>query len=67
VFGPDEIARVALNQRTARDPESPVRMNQDRIAVDGALAQDGIVAMSGLTAQIPDREWLPLAKEFFLS
>ncbi len=26
-----------------------------------------IVVLSGLTAQIPDREWLSLAKEFFLS
>jgi len=33
----------------------------------GALAQDGGVAMNDLSAQIPDQEWLPLAKEFFLS
>ena len=33
----------------------------------GALAQDGGVAVDNLTAQIPDQEWLPLAKEFFLS
>jgi len=25
------------------------------------------VAMNDLSAQIPDQEWLPLAKEFFLS
>ncbi len=30
-------------------------------------AQDGGVAMDNVTAQIPDQEWLPLAKEFFLS
>jgi len=33
----------------------------------GALAQDGGVAMDDLTNQIPDQDWLPLAKEFFLS
>jgi glycine cleavage system H protein len=33
----------------------------------GALAQDGGVAMDDLTAHIPDVEWAPLAKEFFLS
>jgi glycine cleavage system H protein len=33
----------------------------------GALAQDGGVAMNDLTAHIPDAEWAPLAKEFFLS
>jgi glycine cleavage system H lipoate-binding protein len=33
----------------------------------GALAQDGGVAVNDLSAQIPDQEWLPLAKEFFLS
>jgi 23S rRNA pseudouridine2605 synthase len=32
--------RVTLNERTVRDPESPVRLPQDRIAVDGSpLAQ----------------------------
>jgi glycine cleavage system H protein len=33
----------------------------------GALAQDGGEAVNDVTAQIPDQEWLPLAKEFFLS
>jgi hypothetical protein len=33
----------------------------------GALAQDGGVAVDDLSVQIPDQEWLPLAKEFFLS
>ena len=37
------------------------------MAFAGALAQDGGVAMNDLSAQIPDQEWLPLAKEFFLS
>jgi len=37
------------------------------LALAGALAQDGGVAMDDLSAQIPDQEWLPLAKEFFLS
>jgi len=33
----------------------------------GALAQDGGVAMNDVTAQMPDQDWDPLAKEFFLS
>ncbi len=37
------------------------------LAFAGALAQDGGVAMNDLSTQIPDQEWLPLAKEFFLS
>jgi len=37
------------------------------MAFAGALAQDGGVAMNDLSAQLPDQEWLPLAKEFFLS
>jgi len=37
------------------------------LAMAGALAQDGGVAMDDITTQIPDQEWLPLAKEFFLS
>jgi glycine cleavage system H lipoate-binding protein len=37
------------------------------MAVAGAYAQDGGVAVDNLSAQIPEKEWLPLAKEFFLS
>jgi glycine cleavage system H protein len=37
------------------------------MALAGALAQDGGVAVNDLSAQIPDQEWLPVAKEFFLS
>ncbi|MFY9905487.1 MAG: glycine cleavage system protein H [Terriglobales bacterium] len=33
----------------------------------GALAQDGGVAINDVSTHIPDQEWLPLAKEFFLS
>ncbi len=36
-------------------------------AMAGALAQDGGVAMDDISTQIPDQEWLPLAKEFFMS
>ncbi len=36
-------------------------------ALAGALAQDGGVAIDNLTVEIPDQDWLPLAKEFFLS
>jgi len=37
------------------------------LAMAGALAQDGGVAINDVSNQIPDQEWLPLAKEFFLS
>jgi glycine cleavage system H lipoate-binding protein len=37
------------------------------VAIGSAMAQDGGVAMDDLSTQIPDQEWLPLAKEFFLS
>jgi len=33
----------------------------------GALAQDGGEAINDVASQIPDQEWLPVAKEFFLS
>jgi glycine cleavage system H lipoate-binding protein len=33
----------------------------------GAYAQDGGVSVDNVAAQIPDQEWLPIAKEFFLS
>lgn len=37
------------------------------LALAGALAQDGGVAVNDVSTQIPDAEWLPVAKEFFLS
>ena len=37
------------------------------LATSGALAQDGGVAVDNISAQIPNEDWLPLAKEFFLS
>jgi len=37
------------------------------LAFAGVLAQDGGVAVNDLSTAIPDQEWLPLAKEFFLS
>ena len=37
------------------------------MAVAGAYAQDGGVAVDNIAAQIPEQQWLPLAKEFFLS
>jgi len=37
------------------------------VSMGCAMAQDGGVAMEDLSTQIPDRDWLPLAKEFFLS
>jgi glycine cleavage system H lipoate-binding protein len=47
--------------------ESASRLQRRMPMALGALAQDGGVAMNDLSAQIPDQEWLPLAKEFFLS
>ena len=40
----------------------PIAMN-----FAGALAQDGGEAVNDVAGQIPDQEWLPVAKEFFLS
>jgi hypothetical protein len=37
------------------------------MAMAGAMAQDGGVAVDNVSALIPDQEWLSLAKEFFLS
>src|SRR3984957_6480843 len=36
------------------------------MAMAGAMAQDGGVAIDNVSALIPDQDWLPLAKEFFL-
>ena len=47
--------------------ESAGRLRRKMPLAIGALAQDGGVAMDNLTAQVPDQEWMPLAKEFFLS
>ncbi|MFZ0761912.1 MAG: glycine cleavage system protein H [Candidatus Sulfotelmatobacter sp.] len=47
--------------------ESAIRLRRRMPNAFGALAQDGGVAMDNVPAHIPDQEWLPLAKEFFLS
>jgi len=47
--------------------ESASRLQRRMSTPLGALAQDGGVAVDNITAQIPDQDWLPLAKEFFLS
>lgn len=47
--------------------ESASRLQRKMPMVLGALAQDGGVALANLSAQISDREWVPVAKEFFLS
>ena len=47
--------------------ESASRLQRRMPMALGALAQDGGVAVDNVAAQIPDQDWLPLAKEFFLS
>jgi glycine cleavage system H protein len=47
--------------------ESASRLQRRMPMMLGALAQDGGVAVDNVAAQIPDQDWLPLAKEFFLS
>jgi hypothetical protein len=47
--------------------ESASRLQRRMPVALGALAQDGGVAMDNVSAQIPDQDWLPLVKEFFLS
>lgn len=47
--------------------ESASRLQRKMPMALGALAQDGGVAIDNLAAQIPDKDWAALAKEFFLS
>jgi len=47
--------------------ESASRLQRRMPMALGALAQDGGVALDNVSTQIPDQDWLPLAKEFFLS
>ena len=47
--------------------ESASRLQRRMPMALGALAQEGGVAMDNLAAQIPDKDWAALAKEFFLS
>src|ERR1700741_1746027 len=47
--------------------ESASRLQRRMPMALGALAQDGGVAMDNVAAQIPDKDWAALAKEFFLS
>jgi glycine cleavage system H lipoate-binding protein len=47
--------------------ESAGRLQRRMPLALGALAQDGGVAVNDFAAQIPDQQWMPLAKEFFLS
>ena len=47
--------------------ESASRLQRRMPMALGALAQDGGAAIDNLAAQIPDKDWAALAKEFFLS
>ena len=47
--------------------ESASRLQRRMPMALGALAQDGGAAIDNLAAQIPDKDWATLAKEFFLS
>ena len=47
--------------------ESASRLQRRMPMALEALAQDGGIAMDNLAAQIPDKDWAALAKEFFLS
>jgi len=47
--------------------ESASRLQRKLPMALGALAQDGGVAVDDLASQIPDQEWVTIAKEFFLS
>ena len=47
--------------------ESASRLQRKMPMALGALAQDGGVAMHDATAHIPGQDWMPIAKEFFLS
>src|SRR5246127_2298248 len=47
--------------------ESAGRLERRMPMALGALAQDGGTAVDNLAAQVPDKDWATLAKEFFLS
>lgn len=47
--------------------ESATRLQRSMPTLLGALAQDGGVAVENVAAEIPDKDWAALAKEFFLS
>lgn len=47
--------------------DSALRLRSRMPALAGALAQDGGVAMSDLTAHMPEEDWAKVTKEFFLS
>ena len=47
--------------------ESAARLQRKVPSFAGALAQDGGVAVEDVTAQIPNKDWAALTKEFFLS
>jgi hypothetical protein len=47
--------------------ESATRLQRKMPTLLGALAQDGGVAVENVAAEIPDKDWLALTKEFFLS
>jgi len=47
--------------------ESALRLQKRIPLLAGTLAQDGGVAVDNLTAQLPDQDWVELAKEFFRS
>ncbi len=47
--------------------ESATRLQRQMPGALGALAQDGGVAMADLTSQMPDQDWVKVAREFFLT
>lgn len=40
---------------------------ENAVAMAGALAQDGGIAVDDITAHLPNEDWAALTKEFFLS
>ena len=57
----------ALARWWTEESASRLQRKMPTMAFAGALAQDGGEAINDVSSQIPDQEWLPLAKEFFLS
>jgi glycine cleavage system H protein len=47
--------------------ESASRLHRKMPTLLGALAQDGGVAVDNVAAEIPDKDWAALTREFFLS
>jgi glycine cleavage system H lipoate-binding protein len=57
----------ALARWWTEESASRLQRKMPNLAFAGALAQDGGEAITDVSSQISGQDWLPVAKEFFLS